>query len=121
MERGISPEEAQANNSSPPQSSIPESGPMLVRDLASFVARLADGIERFPPRLREIQEFMEADRPLQSRSSDEYSRARSLIQNAMDAIRNLSHLTQMVKPNSSTGHLGYQVKLWNKSPIQLIG
>ena len=37
---------------------------------------------------------MEADRPLQSRSSDEYSRARSLIQNAMDAIRNLSHLTQ---------------------------
>ena len=48
MERGISPEEAQANNSSPPQSSIPESGPMLVRDLAAFVARLADGIERFP-------------------------------------------------------------------------
>ena len=37
---------------------------------------------------------MEHDRPLQSRSSDEYSRARSLIQNAMDAIRNLSHLTQ---------------------------
>ena len=48
MERGISPEEAQANHSSPPQSSIPESGPMLVRDLAAFVARLADGIERFP-------------------------------------------------------------------------
>lgn len=37
---------------------------------------------------------MEADQPLQSRNSEEYGRARSLIQNAMDAIRNLSHLTQ---------------------------
>ena len=50
MERGISPEEAQAQSSSPPPTSVPESGPMLVRDLATFVERLADGIERFPVR-----------------------------------------------------------------------
>ena len=38
---------------------------------------------------------MSADRPLQTRDSEEYARARSLIQNAMDAVRHLSHLTQI--------------------------
>jgi hypothetical protein len=41
-----------------------ESGAMPVTELAGFVQRLADGIERFPPRLRELQQFLEEDRLL---------------------------------------------------------
>jgi len=96
LENGTSPEQSQQylqNNAA--ESNFPESGAIQVRDLASFVGRLADGIQRFPPRLREIEAFMSADRPLQTRDSEEYARARSLIQNAMDAVRHLSHLTQI--------------------------
>lgn len=62
--------------------------------MASFVGRLADGISRFPARLRELQQFLEEDRLLASRESPEYAQARSLIQNAMDATRFLSQITQ---------------------------
>ena len=53
-----------------------ERGPMAVRDLAAFVGRLADGIERFPRRLRELQSFLEEDPLLVSRESTEYAQAR---------------------------------------------
>ena len=53
-----------------------ERGPMAVRDLAGFVGRLADGIERYPQRLREMQSFLEEDPLLVSRESTEYARAR---------------------------------------------
>ena len=49
LENGTSPEQSQQylqNNSA--ESNFPESGAIQVRDLASFVGRLADGIQRFP-------------------------------------------------------------------------
>ena len=51
LENGTSPEQSQQylqNNSA--ESNFPESGAIQVRDLASFVGRLADGIQRFPVR-----------------------------------------------------------------------
>ena len=77
-----------------------------MRELASFVGRLASGIERFPAGLRELQQFLEEDRRLASRDTDEYAQARSLIQNAMDATRFLSQITssfaQLIVPLGET-------------------
>ena len=67
MENGTAPETSgqYAQNET---SSFPSTGaPLLVRDLAGFVGQMADGIERFPARLREVQSFLAEDQPLPNR------------------------------------------------------
>ena len=66
MQNGTAPEHSTQYAESS-TSAFPTSNPIMVTDLAGFVGQMADGIERLPPRLREVQTFLAEDSALPNR------------------------------------------------------
>lgn len=118
LDRGATPEDSRqfANEPEPPNPAD-INNPIPVTDLASIVNRAADSIERFPAALRRLHTFISDDPLLASRNSTEFTEARSLVQNAMDASRYLHQFAQV--KNDHGFFINNDVKIFSSLIIPL--